>query len=91
MHCERCSGLMSYEGFYGWGSEVVWYYPGWRCVHCGEVMDSIISLNRRLNSEHHTNGNGNGHTSHSHLSLMVGDDNHDSNYAGVLYGSEDDY
>jgi hypothetical protein len=42
---------MSYEGFYGWESSAVWYYPGWRCIHCGDVVDSIISLNRSLNSE----------------------------------------
>ncbi len=52
MHCERCSGVMSYEGFYGWESEAVWYYPGWRCIHCGEIVDTIISLNRRLNKQH---------------------------------------
>ncbi len=51
MECQKCSGLMSYEGFYGWESSAVWYYPGWRCIQCGDVVDSVISLNRRLNGE----------------------------------------
>ncbi len=80
---------MSYEGFYGWESEAVWYYPGWRCVHCGEVMDSVISLNRRLNTEHHLNGNGKGNA--SHLAIGIDEDDNDSDYAGVLKGSEDDF
>jgi len=52
MRCERCAGQMTYENFYGWESDAVWYYPGWRCVHCGEVVDPVIYLNRRLNSQH---------------------------------------
>jgi hypothetical protein len=52
MDCERCSGQMTYENFYGWESTAVWFYPGWRCIHCGEVVDSVIYLNRRLNSQH---------------------------------------
>ncbi len=52
MNCERCSGQMTYENFYGWESTAVWFYPGWRCIHCGEVVDSVIYLNRRLNSQH---------------------------------------
>ncbi|MBI3358041.1 MAG: hypothetical protein HY037_00380 [Nitrospirae bacterium] len=43
---------MTYENFYGWESDAVWFYPGWRCVHCGEVVDPVIYLNRRLNSQH---------------------------------------
>jgi hypothetical protein len=43
---------MTYENFYGWESTAVWFYPGWRCIHCGEVVDSVIYLNRRLNSQH---------------------------------------
>ncbi len=52
MNCDRCSGQMTYENFYGWESDSVWFYPGWRCIHCGEVVDSVIYLNRRLNSQH---------------------------------------
>lgn len=57
MHCEKCSGRMSYEGFYGSDSGAVWYYPGWRCVHCGDVVDSVVTLNRRLNGALSMNGN----------------------------------
>jgi len=60
MHCEKCSGRMSYEGFYGSDSGSVWYYPGWRCVHCGDIVDSVVRLNRNLNGTIHLNGNGDG-------------------------------
>jgi len=40
---------MSYEGFYGGESSGVWFYPGWRCIHCGALVDQVIALNRRLN------------------------------------------
>jgi len=52
---------MSYEGFYGSDSGAVWYYPGWRCVHCGDIVDSVVTLNRRLNGKNAlTASNGNG-------------------------------
>jgi len=57
MRCEKCLGRMSYEGFYGSDSGAVWYYPGWRCIHCGDVTDSVVALNRRLNGTLHLNGN----------------------------------
>jgi hypothetical protein len=75
---------MSYEGFYGWESEAVWYYPGWRCVHCGDVIDSVISLNRRLNAAHQSKGH-----VHQKGSLVgvIGDD--DDSYARVGTSEED--
>jgi hypothetical protein len=88
MHCEKCSGLMFYEGFYGWGSEAVWYYPGWRCVHCGDVIDSVISLNRRLNAAHQSKGH-----VHEKGSLLAGvGGEHNGHQEGeVLYFGGDDY
>lgn len=42
MRCHRCNGLMASERFYGPG-EPFW---GWRCLFCGEVLDSLIWENR---------------------------------------------
>ncbi len=73
---------MSYEGFYGWESESVWYYPGWRCVHCGDVIDSVISLNRRLNAEQSAVGHK--HEKGSDLLVGVGSGDDMSRYANEL-------
>ena len=42
MKCHRCNGIMANERFYGPG------YPFWvwRCVLCGEVLDTLIWENR---------------------------------------------
>ena len=37
--CPRCGGLMVHE----WGADF-----GQRCVQCGELVDSVILENRRL-------------------------------------------
>jgi hypothetical protein len=42
MKCQRCSGIMIHEKFYG-SDEPYW---GWKCVYCGEVFDQIILENR---------------------------------------------
>ncbi|MFY9270786.1 MAG: hypothetical protein WAO55_13675 [Candidatus Manganitrophaceae bacterium] len=55
--CPRCGGLMSPEHFInraeGGGD---WAYPAWRCVYCGEVIDSLILLNRRRQKDHGETG-----------------------------------
>jgi len=49
MNCTRCQGLMikdhflDFEGTYG----QMWT-TSWRCVHCGQVYDSVIEQNVRL-------------------------------------------
>lgn len=42
--CHRCESFMIYQKFYG-SQEHFW---GWKCVCCGEIVDQIISENRRL-------------------------------------------
>lgn len=42
MQCQRCTGMMIGERFYGPGNP----FWGWRCVRCGEIFDSIIFANR---------------------------------------------
>lgn len=45
--CNRCDGAMSFESFTDRdeGSDD-WCYEGWRCVHCGEIVDPLILFNR---------------------------------------------
>jgi len=42
MNCNRCGGVMTYEGFYGPHER----FLGWRCVYCGEIIDEVILENR---------------------------------------------
>jgi len=48
MTCGRCGGIMNPEEFCN-GSEdaIPWWYTGWRCIHCGDVVDSLILRHRR--------------------------------------------
>jgi ribosomal protein S14 len=41
--CPRCGGLMVHE----WGADVMGH-ASQRCVQCGELIDSVILENRRL-------------------------------------------
>ena len=41
--CPRCGGLMVHE----WGDDLTGH-AGQRCVQCGELIDSVILHNRRL-------------------------------------------
>ncbi len=51
MKCPKCGGRMSFEQFTAGGVDVApWSYEGWRCVYCGEVVDSLI-LNNRAKSK----------------------------------------
>ena len=43
MRCTRCAGLRVPEIIYEGGSRV----PALRCVHCGDVIDRVIVLNRQ--------------------------------------------
>lgn len=42
-HCPRCGGLMVHE----WGADLMGH-ASQRCVLCGELIDSVILENRRL-------------------------------------------
>jgi len=43
MQCPRCAGLRVPEIIYEGGSRVL----ALRCVHCGDVVDRVIVLNRQ--------------------------------------------
>ena len=47
MDCERCNGWMMPERRVGYsaGDELILGLP-WRCVNCGNVVDSVIIRNR---------------------------------------------
>lgn len=48
---------MVHENFYGLEDEYAWFYPGWRCVYCGEIVDTVILTNRKaLNRTHRNRG-----------------------------------
>jgi hypothetical protein len=42
MFCPRCSSQMAYEPF----TDVYETFWGWRCIHCGEIIDQVIMNNR---------------------------------------------
>lgn len=43
MPCNRCGGLRVPEIIYEGGTRII----GLRCVHCGDVIDRVITLNRQ--------------------------------------------
>jgi len=43
MECPKCHGSMAYEKFIGKEEQ----FKGWRCVNCGEIIDSVIEENRK--------------------------------------------
>ena len=48
MTCLRCGGVMNSEEFSnGTDESVPWWYKGWRCIHCGDVIDPLILQHRR--------------------------------------------
>lgn len=46
MYCTRCAGLRVSEIIFEGGSRI----PALRCIHCGDVTDHVIDLNRRRHS-----------------------------------------
>lgn len=42
MRCPRCRGLMTFEKFLN----KLEFFLGWRCINCGEIVDSVIMENR---------------------------------------------
>ncbi len=42
MKCNRCSGFIIPERFYG----VEAIFEGWKCIACGEVFDEVVLRNR---------------------------------------------
>jgi uncharacterized Zn finger protein len=43
MQCTRCAGLRVSEIIFEGGSRI----PALRCIHCGDVSDHVIVLNRQ--------------------------------------------
>ncbi len=43
MKCPRCAGLRVPEIICEGGTRI----PAWRCLHCGDVIDRVIVLNRQ--------------------------------------------
>ena len=46
MHCLRCHGLMVTVQLEDVGSSSL-CFSGWQCLMCGEVIDSVITANRK--------------------------------------------
>jgi transposase-like protein len=42
MKCPHCGSAMVYEKFFGHDE----HFSGWRCIFCGEIIDTIILENR---------------------------------------------
>jgi hypothetical protein len=47
MTCSRCGGMMNPEEFSNMTEGAVpWFYAGWRCLFCGDIVDSLILRHR---------------------------------------------
>jgi hypothetical protein len=46
MHCLRCHGLMVTIRLEDAGGSSL-RFSGWQCLMCGEVIDSVITANRK--------------------------------------------
>lgn len=42
IRCYRCNGAMVYERF----QDMLDMFYAWRCLNCGEIMDSVVARNR---------------------------------------------
>ncbi len=48
MRCSRCKGLMLIERFFDYRDDTGQIdFTGWRCIICGEILDSVIAGNRK--------------------------------------------
>ena len=49
MRCLRCKGLMALTRFYDLLDDTGHIaFDAWRCIGCGEVLDSVVCTNRIL-------------------------------------------
>jgi hypothetical protein len=47
MTCARCGGVMAPEEFSNMTEGAVpWFYAGWRCLYCGDIVDPLILRHR---------------------------------------------
>lgn len=52
MNCLRCHGLMVTFEFEDMVTTAGWdSFIGWKCLLCGEVIDSVIAANRKGHQE----------------------------------------
>ena len=59
MKCPKCGGVMSFSKFMSLSNEEMpWSYEGWRCVYCGEIIDPLILLNRKMSATIEKSGHG---------------------------------
>ena len=49
MQCPRCNGRMYGEKYY----DFVRSFDAWKCICCGEMLDSTILVNRSLSHQNH--------------------------------------
>ncbi len=47
MRCPDCGGMMCYTRFYNFADESGEGFRGWRCIHCGLILDKVILKNRK--------------------------------------------
>jgi hypothetical protein len=48
MSCPRCQGLMVPDQFFDLiNDEGCWNFQGWRCLCCGNILDSVIIRNQQ--------------------------------------------
>lgn len=48
MECLRCNGQMREERFFDWLDDTGKFnFLGWRCLSCGEILDTVILANRK--------------------------------------------
>lgn len=46
MKCPKCDGLMIYEKFMDMAESSSFFFYGWRCISCGNIVDSTIIANK---------------------------------------------
>ena len=46
MKCPKCDGLMIYEKFFDMEESSRFFFYGWRCISCGNIVDKTIMVNR---------------------------------------------
>lgn len=51
MKCSRCKGMMVRQIFEDLAETGDFFFYGWRCVNCGEIIDSVIVLNRGIEAK----------------------------------------
>ena len=46
MRCYRCMGMMVKQIFEDFIETGDFFFVGWRCVNCGEIIDPVIAINK---------------------------------------------